>query len=102
MITFVRNRISPLQKRTHKLCHMSWRLDPNRTSSFELSKTEIFRRVKALFTTNKKFTADWEWGIEHFCRDRLPPAVNLVLQSFSELSLMSEFIVCLNPSHFLS
>ena len=76
MITFMRNRISPLQRRTHKLCHMSFSRDPNRTSSFELSNTEIFRRVKALFTTHKDFSAEWTWGIEHYCRDRLPPAVS--------------------------
>ena len=38
--TFISRRVSPLQRRVHKICHMSGHLDPTRTSTFELTKAE--------------------------------------------------------------
>ena len=49
--TFVSQRISPLQHRTHKICHMSGRHDPNRHTTVELTKAKIRKRVKAIAKT---------------------------------------------------
>jgi hypothetical protein len=72
LATFISRQISLLQRRTHKICHMSGRHDPNRITTFELTKPEIRRRVKAIAKT--KMTDDWEWGKaphdrEHPCSD---------------------------------
>ena len=38
LATFISHRISPLQRRSHKICHMSGRHDPNRITTVELTK----------------------------------------------------------------
>ena len=78
--TFISRRISPLQQRTHKICHMSSRFDPNRTSTHELSKAEIFRRVKAIAKTPME-NGDWEWGVKPF--DRTNQALKLSTRHIS-------------------
>ena len=72
--TFISRRVSPLQRRVHKICHMSGPLDPTRTSTFELPKDAIRRRVKAIATV--RMTPDWEWGLEPYSRSNLPPSVS--------------------------
>ena len=39
--TFVSRRVCPLQRRVHKICHMSGPLDPTRVSTIELDKSQI-------------------------------------------------------------
>jgi hypothetical protein len=43
--TFFSRRVLPLQRRTHKICYMSGRLDPTRTSKVQLSSDNVARRV---------------------------------------------------------
>ena len=74
--TFVSRRVSPLQRRVHKICHMSGPLDPIRTSTLELTKEQVRRHVKAIATV--QMTAEWEWGLEPHSRNNLPPAVSNV------------------------
>ena len=74
LATFISRRVSPLQRRVHKICHMSGPLDPTRTSTFELDKAKIRRRVKAIART--KMPEEWEWGKEPHSRSNLPPQVN--------------------------
>jgi hypothetical protein len=64
---FISRRVSPLQQRTHKICHMSGRFDPNRTSTRELSKAEIYRRVKAIAKMQME-DDNGEWGVKPFDR----------------------------------
>ena len=72
--TFISRRVSPLQRRVHKICHMSGLLDPARTSTFALDKAQIRRHVKAIART--QMIDDWEWGKEPHSRSNLPPAVS--------------------------
>ena len=72
--TFISRRVSPLQRRVHKICHMSGPLDPTRTSTFELDKAQIQRHVKAIART--QMTKEWEWGKEPHSRNNLPPIVS--------------------------
>ena len=53
---------------------MSGPLDPTRTSTFELRKDAIRRRVKAIATV--RMTPDWGWGLEPHSRGNLPPTVS--------------------------
>ena len=72
--TFISRRVSPLQRRVHKICHMSGPLDPTRTSTYELNKAQIRRHVKAIART--QMTYDWEWGKEPHSWNNLPPIVS--------------------------
>lgn len=70
-------RVNPLQKRTHKMCHLSGPLDPNRMSTFELSKGSVFRRVKAIARTSMT-SANWQWGKEPYNRHNQAPVVSTI------------------------
>jgi hypothetical protein len=72
--TFIERRVSPLQERCHKICHMEGPLDPTRISSVELSKASVWRRVKAIAQT--EMGEDWEWGVKPHDRDHLPEQVS--------------------------
>jgi hypothetical protein len=40
---FISRRVSPLQRRSHKICQMSGAMDPTRHSTHELSPVDILR-----------------------------------------------------------
>ena len=82
--TFISRRVSPLQRRVHKICHMSGPLDPTRTNTFELSKDAIWRCVKVIATV--RMTPDWEWGLEPHRRSNLPPSVSNTEYFLTQLS----------------
>ena len=75
--TFISRRVSPLQRRVHKICHMSGNLDPTRTSTFELTKAAIRVRVKAIATV--RMGEKWTWGLEPYSRSNPPPVVSNTL-----------------------
>ena len=70
---FVSRRVSPLQQRQHKICHMSGLLDPTRISKHDLTRASVKRRVNAIAYT--EMSEKWRWGVESFHRDALPPQV---------------------------
>jgi hypothetical protein len=43
---FISRRVSPLQRRSHKICQMSGPMDPTRHSMHELTPADILRRIK--------------------------------------------------------
>ena len=45
-----------------------------RVSTIELDKAQIRRRIKSIART--KMTDEWEWGMEPYSRNNLPPAVS--------------------------
>jgi hypothetical protein len=71
---FISRRVSPLQRWSHKICQMSWAMDPTRHSMHELSPANILRRVKDICKTSQVIFA---WGLEPYSRDRPVPMVNL-------------------------
>ena len=71
--TFVFRRVCPLQRRVHKMCHMSGRLDPTRLSRHVLTKEDVMKRVRAI--ANSKIPENWEWKVEPFRRGRRAPEV---------------------------
>nr|XP_051202449.1 uncharacterized protein LOC127316068 [Lolium perenne] len=44
LCTYIEHRVLPLQRRVHKIGHMSGRLDPTRTSKLALTKAQLFNR----------------------------------------------------------
>jgi hypothetical protein len=73
--TFLDRRVSPLQKRPHKMCQMSGRFDPCRHSTIALTKHDVYLRAKAISQTSIQDT--WEFVAEPYSRDRPPPQVLL-------------------------
>ena len=67
-------RVSPLQMREHKICHMVDHLDPVRTSRHDLSLVVVKRCVKAI--TSSEMQDEWEWGVKPFYRERTAPEVS--------------------------
>jgi hypothetical protein len=49
---FISQRVSPLQRRSHKIFQMSGAMDPTRHSTHELSPADILRRVKDICKTS--------------------------------------------------
>jgi hypothetical protein len=74
LATFISCRVCPLQCRPHKMCFMSGRHDPCRITTFELSKPEVYRRVKAISKTD--LAEDWEWGRSPHDREDPAPDVS--------------------------
>ena len=70
--TFISRRVCPLQTGVHKICHMSGPLDPTRVSTRVLTKEKVEQRVKAIARSGMEDV--WQWGVEPFERDRLPPS----------------------------
>jgi hypothetical protein len=70
---FISRRISPLQRRSHKICQMSGSMDPTRHSTHELTPADILRRIKDICKSSQTTFA---WGLEPYSRDRPAPTVN--------------------------
>jgi hypothetical protein len=70
---FISRRVSPLQRRSHKICQMSGAMDPTRHSTHELSPADILRQVKDICKTSQTVFA---WGLRPYSRDRPAPTVN--------------------------
>jgi hypothetical protein len=76
---FISRRVSPLQRRSHKICQMSGAMDPTRHSMHELSPADILRRVKDICKSSQ---VTFAWGLEPYSRDRPAPMVNLFSRYF--------------------
>jgi hypothetical protein len=70
---FISRRVSPLQRRSHKICQMSGPMDPTQHSTHELTLADIPRRIKDICKSSQ---ATFAWGLEPYSRDRLAPTVN--------------------------
>ena len=69
--TFIGRRVCPLKDRAHKMCHMSGHLDPTRTTMVELSKDDIYLRVRKIAKPSIMVDGNWEWGLEPYHRTRV-------------------------------
>ncbi|KAK1611283.1 hypothetical protein QYE76_034956 [Lolium multiflorum] len=70
LCTIAERRVLPLQRRTHKIGHMSGRFDPNRTSKALLSKAQVASRVNNI--TKANMPDDWNYGLAPRDRDHPP------------------------------
>jgi hypothetical protein len=82
---FISRRISPLQRRSHKICQMSGPMDPTRHSTHELTPADILRRIKDICKSSQ---ATFAWGLEPYSRDRPAPTVNPSGRHIASLSGM--------------
>ena len=73
--TFVGRRVCPLQDRAHKMCYMSGHRDPTQTTTVELTKEELYLRVKKIAKPVSMVDGDWTWGLEPYDRTRVAPKV---------------------------
>jgi hypothetical protein len=73
---FISRRVSPLQRRSHKICQMSGAMDPTRHSMHELSPADILRRVKNICKTTQTI---FPWGLEPYSQDRPALMVNFLI-----------------------
>jgi hypothetical protein len=72
LCTFISRRVLPLQRRAHKICYMSGRIDLTRRSKVQLSSEGMARRVNHISQT--RLPDNWQWGMEPFRREE-PPAL---------------------------
>ena len=75
LATYISRRISPLQHRSHKICHMSGRHDPNRITTVDLNHDQILKRIKVV--AQMAVTENWDWGKGPYHQNHLPPPVSL-------------------------
>jgi hypothetical protein len=67
LLAFLVARVSPLQRRSHKMCFLGSTRDPTRHSSKALSALEVARKAKRI--ADVKLQASWTWGLEPHDRD---------------------------------
>jgi hypothetical protein len=75
LLAFVVACLSPLQRRSHKMCFLGSAKDSTRHSSRILSALEVVRKVNRI--ADVKLPASWEWGLEPHDRANLIAEVNL-------------------------
>ena len=71
---FVVHRVSPLQRREHRIFHMSGVLDPTWISKHDLDRASVKKRVKAMAFT--EMADKWQWGVELFHQEEPPQQVS--------------------------
>ncbi|KAK1652011.1 hypothetical protein QYE76_069816 [Lolium multiflorum] len=76
--------VLPSQCTRHKICHMSGRFDPTRTSKLELTKAQVAKRVNHI--SQAKLPDNWNWGLKPYNRHELPPVVSFLLLAEFRLS----------------
>jgi hypothetical protein len=67
LLAFLVSRVSPLQRRSHKMCFLGSTRDPTRHSSRTLSALEVARKANRI--ADVKLEASWMWGMEPQDRD---------------------------------
>jgi hypothetical protein len=67
LLAFLVARVSPLQRRSHKICFLGSARDPTRHSSRALSALEVARKANRI--ADVKLQASWTWGLEPHDRD---------------------------------
>jgi hypothetical protein len=76
-------RVSPLQRRSHKICQMSGPMDPTWHSTHELTPADTLWRIKDVCKSSQTTFA---WGLEPYSRDRPAPTVNPLVRYINSMS----------------
>jgi hypothetical protein len=64
LLAFLVARVSPLQRRLHKMCFLGSARDPTRHSSRTLSATEVAQKANCV--ADVKLQASWKWGLKPY------------------------------------
>jgi hypothetical protein len=67
LLTFLDARVSPLQRRSHKMCFLGSDRDPTRHSSRALMAVEVAQKANRI--TEVKLPASWAWGLKPYDRN---------------------------------
>jgi hypothetical protein len=92
LLAFLVARVSPLQRRSHKMCFLGSARDPTRHSIKALSALEVAQKANRI--ADVKLQASWTWGLEPHDRDNPIAEVSLP-------GLVSVFPPC-NSDHLTS
>jgi hypothetical protein len=82
LLTFLDARVSPLQRRSHKMCFLGSARDPTRHSSRVLSATEVAQKANRV--ADVKLPASWKWGLKP--HDRSNPIAEVRLPGSASVS----------------
>jgi hypothetical protein len=74
-LAFLDARVSPLQRRSHKMCFLGSTRDPTRHSSGVLTAMEVAQKANRI--TDVKLPASWAWGLRPYDRGNLIAEVRL-------------------------
>jgi hypothetical protein len=84
LLAFLDARVSPLQRRSHKMCFLGSDRDPTRHSSRALTTVEVAQKANRI--AEVKLPASWAWGLRPYDRNNLVAAVcSLDLDSVSPI-----------------
>jgi hypothetical protein len=64
LLTFLDARVSPLQRRSHKMCFLGSDRDPTRHSSKALTTVEVAQKANRI--AEVKLPASWAWGLKPY------------------------------------
>jgi hypothetical protein len=67
LLAFIDARVSPLQRRSHKMCFLGSNRDPTRHSSKALSVAVVAEKANKI--TEVKLRVEWAWGLKPYDRN---------------------------------
>jgi hypothetical protein len=82
LLAFLDARVSPLQRRSHKMCFLGSARDPTRHSSRALMAVEVAQKANRI--TEVKLPASWAWGLRPY--DRSNPVAEVRLSGLDSIS----------------
>jgi hypothetical protein len=82
LLAFLDARVSPLQRRLHKMCFLGSARDPTRHSSRMLAAVEVAQKVNRI--AEVKLPASWVWGLRP--HDHSNPIAEVRLSSLDSVS----------------
>jgi hypothetical protein len=82
LLAFLDARVSPLQRRSHKMCFLGSARDPTRHSSRALTATEVAQKANRIAYV--KLPASWTWGLKPY--DRSNPIAEVRLPGSASVS----------------
>ncbi|KAK1620888.1 hypothetical protein QYE76_026405 [Lolium multiflorum] len=74
VMAFLSRRVLPLQRRAHKICQMSGRMDPTRITTYRLSAPDLV--LKARKICQNPLRPSGKFGLAPYCRSNPPPRQN--------------------------
>jgi hypothetical protein len=83
LLAFLDARVSPLQRRSHKMCFLGSARDPTRHSSRALTAIEVAQKANRI--AEVKLSASWAWGLRPY--DHSNPVAEVRLSGFASAPL---------------
>jgi hypothetical protein len=71
VMAFLSRRVLPLQRRAHKICQMSGRMDPTRITTHQLSAPDLVLKAKQI--CQNSLTPSGKYGLSPYSHRHSPP-----------------------------